>query len=176
MRRLKLLAPLIAGLLLNGACRRSEPIETLETDESPPQLLSIVHVADPRSAVQLLKGFHEIEQNAWRWTMGEFAVVLKRPRGAAEHGATLQMKVSVPDVVINSLGPVTLSGEVGGTAVEPETYKAAGEFTLTRDIPASALTEDAVPMRFTLDKHLPPGPVDDRELGIIVSVVGLEPK
>ncbi|MGH9628286.1 MAG: hypothetical protein ACRD7E_08105 [Bryobacteraceae bacterium] len=176
MRRLKPLAALLAGLLLTGACRRTEPIETLETDESPPQLLSMVHVADPRSAVQLLKGFHEIEQNSWRWTMGEFAVVLKRPGGAAEDGASLQMKISVPDVLIDRLGPVTLSAEVNGAALEPESYKTAGEFTYTRSLPASMLTEEAVPVRFVLDKHLPPSPADHRELGIIVSVIGLEPK
>ena len=32
------------------------------------QLSSAINVGDPRAAIQLLRGFHDIENNAWRWT------------------------------------------------------------------------------------------------------------
>jgi hypothetical protein len=52
----------------------------------------------------------------------------------------------------------------------------AGDYTYSRDVPPELLTGDAVTVEFTLDKALPPNPSDQRELGVIVQMVGLEPK
>ena len=59
-------------------------------------LLSTVHAADPKSSIQLIKGFHGVEQNSWRWTMGRFAVTLKPPIGAAEQGAAAGAEILDP--------------------------------------------------------------------------------
>ena len=61
------------------------------------QLAAVVNMADPKSSVQLLKGFHDVEQNAWRWTMGKFSVTLRPPLNAPQKGATLVVKLSIPD-------------------------------------------------------------------------------
>ena len=51
----------------------------------------------------------------------------------------------------------------------------AGSYEYSADIPPSMLTPESVKVDFALDKSLPPD-VDRRELGIIVSSVGLASK
>lgn len=158
-------------------CRAPEsiPVETIEEAPVAP-LAPMVHAADPKAAFQLVKGFYEIEQNAWRWTAREFAVTLRPPARADEKGAVLRLKLTVPEPVIAKLKSVRLSARVGDSLLDPEAYSKPGEYLYTREVPASALGGDAVTVEFTLDKALPPGEVDQRELGIVVTSVGLELK
>jgi hypothetical protein len=77
MRRLiqgSLLSILTAAMLLGpAACKRCQQQAQAEaTDEQGQTLMPMVHVADQRAAVQLIKGFYDVEQNAWRWTMKKF--------------------------------------------------------------------------------------------------------
>ncbi|HLI86907.1 MAG TPA: hypothetical protein VKV17_23575 [Bryobacteraceae bacterium] len=146
-------------------------------DQAAPQMASIIHAGDPQSDTQLVSGFYDVEEHAWRWTSQKFSVVLKPPAGGAERGATLTLQLAVPDPVISKLKSVSLSGTVGPSALAPETYTKAGQYTYTRDIPANLLSAEAVRVDFQLDKALPPGTNgDQRELGVIVSSVGLEAK
>ncbi len=175
MRRRLFVAGLAALLALAG-CRSKQKVRVQATDEEAPALASVVHVDDPRSATQLVNGFYPVEQNSWRWTAGRFSAVLRPPRGSAQNGATLQLKFSVPEPVLAKLKTISLGATIGGLKLGSETYTQAGEFTYTRDVPASVLGAEAVKVDFALDKFLPPGEVEQRELGVVVSVVGLEPK
>jgi hypothetical protein len=169
-------AILIATLALAPlACKRHGRV-TVQTEEEGPLLATIVHVADPRAAAQLLSGFYGVEQNSWRWTAGKFSVALRPPRTAAAKGATLQLKFSVPDVVIAKLKAMSLSASVNGAPLSPESYTQAGEFTYTRDVPANLLVGESARVDFSLDKTIPPNSSDQRELGVVVSTVGLAPK
>jgi hypothetical protein len=177
--RLRVFVILLAAACAAAApgCKRKQKIQVVETEEEPEAgLVSTVHVADPAAGQQLLKGFHGVEQGAWRWTMGKFSVLLRPPRTAPAKGALLQLKLAVPDPVIDKLKSVTLSATVNGVALAPETYAQPGEYTYTRDVPARALQGEAVQVDFALDRFLAPGVADARELGIVVSMVGLEPK
>lgn len=177
MRRTILAASLAATLMLMGAaCKRRDKVPVQATEEEAPQLASTVHVADQRAASQLVSGFYDVEQNAWRWTAGKFSVVLRTPRGAAQNGAVLKLKFSVPEAVISKLNAVSLAAHIDGAALAPETYTQSGEFTYSREIAPAMLTHDTVKLSFVLDKSLPPGSADARELGVIVTSVGLEPK
>jgi len=177
IRNLFILDVLVAGLVLFVACKhRSAKPEVEATDEHGQTLMSAVHVADPRAAVQLTKGFYDVEQNAWRWTMKQFSVVLRAPEGASKNGATLQMKFSVPNPVIDKLKAITLSVSVNGQALPAETYTRPGEYILKRDVPREVFHGEAVNVDFALDKAMPPSGADLRELGIVVNTVGLEPK
>lgn len=177
MRRILIATLLAASLLLAGAaCKRRERVRVQHTEEEAPQLATTVHVADPRSSAQLVSGFHDIEQGAWRWTAGKFSVVLRTPRGAAEKGAVLRLKLSVPDPVISNLKVVSLGAAVGESRLAPETFTQSGEFTYEREVPAEALTGESAKIDFFLDKSLPAGAVDLRELGVIVTSVGFESK
>lgn len=180
MRRLiEIVLPIVFVSLLNvPGCNRQPqkaPVEATEEEEAA-TLAPMVHVADPHASAQLLRGFYDIEQNSWRWTMKNFSVTLRPPVGAAQNGATLQLRFSVPDPVINRLKSITLSAKVNDVTLPGETYAKPGGYVYSRDVPAETLRTPAVTVDFTLDKVLPAGDVDQRELGLVVSTIGLEVK
>lgn len=180
MRRLiessSLVLLLIAAALLAGSCRRSERARVELTEEEPPELASVVHVADPATSAQLLKGFYALEQNSWRWTAGAFSVALRPPAHASERGARLQVNLAVPEVVLRRLGTLTLKASVGAAELSSETYSKPGDHVYSREVPASALGGNSVVVDFALDKTLVPGGGDERQLGVIVTTIGLEAK
>jgi hypothetical protein len=167
----------VLGLALTAsACTLHREKPRLTEEEASPRMAMIVRVADPATASQLLSGFYEVEHDAWRWTAGKFSVRLRPPRQASKKGATLQLKFSVPDVAMAQLKAVSLDAAVNGTALGRETYRQAGEFTYSRDVPAQLLTQEPAEIDFTLDKVLPATLGDKRTLGIIVTWVGFEPR
>jgi hypothetical protein len=160
--------------LAAGGCRQQEKNgEAQPAAEQAPTLASFVQMNDPKAAAQLVSGFHGIESNAWRWTAKNFVVALRPPAGGAQKGAVLQLHLTVPQPTIQALGSVTLSASAGGAGLAPETYSQTGRYTYQRDVPAGALGGNPVRVEFHLDKAMPPGSPDIRELGIIVSGVGL---
>lgn len=167
---------LLAASLAVGGCRRQERARLEVTEEEPAALASVVHVADPATAAQLLKGFHGLEQGSWRWTATRFAVALRPPARASERGARLEVKLAIPEVVLARLKTLTLKTTVDGTALPPETYSKPGDHTYMREVPASVFTAKPVVVDFALDKAFIPGGGDQRELGIIVTTIGLEVK
>jgi hypothetical protein len=146
-----------------------------QTDNSRAALSSTVYTGDPNSAPQLIGGFFQIEEYSWRWTAQRFSVVLRPPRGATGESATLAVALAVPDAVIAKLGNITLSAAIGPTSFSPETYTKPGSYTYKRDVPASLLTKEEVRVDFRLDKVMKPEGQDIRELGVVVTSIGLEP-
>jgi len=163
-------------LLLSGCKQRERKIRVLETDEENPTLASMLYMGDAKTAAQLLNGFHPIEENAWRWTMGKFAVALRSPRNAAIRGATLRLKFVLPEPVRAKVQKISLSAAVSGTTLTAQSYDKAGEFEYVRDVGAGLLAGEVVNVEFTLDKFVPAGVIEGRELGVIVSSVGFEGK
>jgi hypothetical protein len=88
----------------------------------------------------------------------------------------LILRCTVPAVIIQRLTTVSLAANVEGAHLPEATYSRTGEYVYSQDVPAKALTADAVMVEFSLDKCLPPGDADRRELGVIVSMVGFEAK
>jgi hypothetical protein len=166
----------VAFSLSAAGCRREEKIKLEPTDESPATLSSSVHAADARTSIQLVKGFHPIEQNSWRWTMGQFSVTLKPPAGAAANGAVLVLKLALPEAVQQKTKTATVTAMVQKETVGKQTYTSPGEYTFRADVPASLLKADAVTVDFALDHFLPPGAVDARELGVVFISAALESK
>ena len=175
MRNRIMLVSLGVCLALAG-CRSKQKVRVQATEEEAPSLASTVHTADPRVAAQLISGFYGIEDNAWRWTAGKFSVLLRPPRTSAQKGAILQLKFALPDPIINPLKRISISATVNGTALPAETYTKSGEYTYARDVPPNLMAGEAVKVEFAMDKALPPSSADQRELGLVVSVVGFEPK
>jgi hypothetical protein len=175
MRRLTLL--LAAALLVAGgeSCKRKRRVSAVD-QEPETGLRSMVHTADPRVQMQLVKGFHEIEQNAWRWTAGTFTATLRPPASAAQKGASLMVQLTLPDAVLAKTKAMTLSANVNGTAIPGETFSTPGNHTYRRDVPAAALAGEAVTVDFSLDRFLKAGELELRELGIVVLAIGLEAK
>jgi hypothetical protein len=169
---------LAAFSLTAPGCNKHQKVHVTETDtvEEAPRLASSVHMGDGTMAKQLASGFYDIEAGSWRWTQQQFAVNLRAPAHSAQQGAVLELHLTVPPPTIAKLGNITLSAAIGGTPLAPETYSRAGEYTYRRDVPANllaGLAGDAVRIDFQLDKVMPQGDVDKRELGIVTSSVGL---
>jgi len=173
MTRTSALFLLAALLLAPVACKRKS-VKVGGTDEETPRVRSVLAMGDPKVEPQLVNGFYGIEAGAWRWTGKQFTVTLRPPFGAAQKGAKLTVKLTVPDVAIQKMKSVSLSANVAGTALAPETYTMTGDYTYVRDVPADILGGDVVRVDFQLDKSMPPSGGDIRELGLIVLSVGLE--
>jgi hypothetical protein len=151
-------------------CKRKQAVK----GASP--MASTVHMGDPQTEAQLIGGFYGIEQSAWRWSGRRFSVALGPPLGAAQKGATLQLRLTVPPVVIEKLTTITLSATIGGSALPPETYTQAGDYTYTREVAPALLAGESVRVDFQLDKSMPPSGADLRDLGVVVLSAGLESK
>jgi hypothetical protein len=171
----KRLAVPLAALLFAAAACNYEKVHKQATIEEAPRLASTVHMGDVTAAAQLA-GFYDIEGGSWRWTQKQFAVTLRPPAQAARRGAVLELHLTVPEPSIAALQSVTLAASVGGTALAPETYRKAGAYTYRRDVDGGRISGDAVRIDFQLDKAIPPGASDLRELGIVVTSAGLVAK
>lgn len=161
----------LAVVTLAGCKKSKKDVQYVE--EGGSQLSSAVNVADPKAAIQLLRGFHDVENSAWRWTGPKFAVALRPPKEVPAEGAKLFMEYAVPDLFIQKVPSTTLTISVNGKALESETISKAGSFKLERTVSTDLLKGDVVTVDFALDKFLAAGSVDQRELGLIVSAVGL---
>jgi hypothetical protein len=140
-------------------------------------LASTVFAGDPNVASHFVKGFWGVEDNSWRWTAKDFSVDLSAPLHSEQRGAQLVMKLAIPDPVIQKLNSVQLSASIDGFKTDPQTFTKPGQYTYTRDVPAAKLqSEGNVRIDFSLDHALPPDANDQRQLGIIVSEVGLVAK
>lgn len=170
MRRLTLVLAL-AVVTLAGCKKSKKDVQYVE--EGGSQLMSAVNVADPKAAIQLLRGFHDVENNAWRWTGPKFAVALRPPKQVPAEGAKLFMEFAVPDLFIQKVPSTTLTIFVNGKSLDPEVINKAGSMKLERTVSTDLLKGDVVTVDFALDKFLAAGSVDQRELGLIVSAVGL---
>ena len=168
MRSLFITLILIPLLLVGAGCKRRR------NSSGQTQLLaSTLYAADPNVATHFVKGFYNVEDNAWRWTGKDFSVELSPPLHSDQKGAQLVLHLAVPDVVMKKFNSVQLSATIEGYKLDPETFAKAGQFTYTRDIPPNKLQSDVATIDFSLDHALPPAGADIRELGIIVSEVGL---
>lgn len=172
MRRLA--ACLIALALAN--CKPSGRRVAAVQQEEEVGLRSTVHAGDPRAAQQLVKGFHQIEQGAWRWTQGRFTVTLRPPATAAQKGAVLALQFSLPDALFERSKTVTVSANVNGASIPVESYTKSPAYSYRKDVPASALAAEAVTAEFAVEPFLKAGEVEQRELAMIFTSVGLEAK
>jgi hypothetical protein len=179
LNRRALFTPALILVLTVSACRgkHSRAVVQNEETEGGPRIASALKMGDPSATAQLLRGFHALEGGgAWRWTAGTFAVLLRPPLGAAQHGATLSFSFSTPELVIQKFQSVTLTASIAGKKLKSETYTKPGSATFTADVPIGQLAGEALTVEFSLDKFLPAGSVDKRELGLVATAVSLESK
>jgi hypothetical protein len=153
------------------ACKQKRPATATAVDAK--RIASTIQMGDPRAAGQLVSGFYDIEENAWRWTGKQFIVELGTPLGASGRGATLQFQFTIPPVVMEKNGAVTLSASVDGNVLPPETFTTPGEHTYKHDVPAGLLGGESVKASFELDKAMPPCGADQRVLGIVANSAAL---
>lgn len=168
-KKLGVCLTLLLGLA-GSACTGKQ--DRVTGEPSAARLVSTVSMNDSSAAVQLLSGFYQIENNAWRWTAGKFSVRLPTPPGAGQKGATLSFSFTIPDVVIQKDKNITLAASINGMALKSVTYNAPGAYVFSADVPASQPTAESVTVDFALDKTMQPDG-DKRELGVIAASVGI---
>jgi hypothetical protein len=135
----------------------------------------MLNVADPRADKQLTRGFFPLEGTG-RWTGRSFSAILKPPPAAARKGAVLMLRFGIPETSLAALHSIQISAVVNGVALQPQEYTQAGEFEYNRDVPSAAFRSGDAVVDFSLDKALPAGGNERRELGVIVNTVGFESK
>ena len=171
--------PALAFLLVAGGCRGKHSrnvVQNEEPEEGGPRIASSLRMNDAAATVQLLRGFYGLESGTWRWTAGTFTVLLRPPLASPQRGATLKFSFSIPDVLIQKLHTVALTASIAGTKLKTASYSKPGAYTLTADIPPELLAKEAITVDFALDKSLPAGTLDQRELGLVATAVGLDSK
>jgi hypothetical protein len=170
------ISTLALAIVCAGTGCRSKGRIHVETDEGPPRLASVLAMSDEKAAPQLVEGFYGLEDKSWRWTAGHFSVLLSPPPSATRDGAVLKVQLSIPQPLIDRVKTTTLTAEIGGTKLSPESFTQAGSFVFTRDVPGKLLEDEEVRVDFALDHFLPSGTVDGRELGVVVTSIGFEPR
>ncbi len=176
-----MLVALLAATLLFVACPKNEPElnrpageETATPIQPAAELLSTVHMADPRGSVQLLAGFYAVEQGTWRWTKKAFSVALKPPPPLPDEAVTLELRFTVPEVSIRRLQTLTLSATVNGVPVGAETFDKPADYVFTKAVPAEALDQEIAKVEFRLDQAIAAGEIETRELGLVATSVALK--
>jgi len=115
----------------------------------------------PRYSIQLLEGWHGLEQNSFRWTERRFSIQIKRPPLLKFSTLRFTFRLTVP-------GPVALSARVNGIAVRAETFIDRGEHSFTIQLPRRAQGVSPIHFDFNVDKCLPADGIDERELALLV--------
>src|SRR4051794_3504099 len=146
------------------------PVSCKHKSKAP---LSRFSVADPSAAPQLLWGFYEVSDNAWRWTAGQFAVALRPPEASESKGGNVRLGLYFPEGEITQLGPITLSARTECYELESTTFSKPGLQQYTARVPAELLNTNILPITFSLDKAVPPSAADSRELGVVIRSVEL---
>lgn len=173
---------LCLGLLATGCghlSRRGNPQPELISNADVAQRQPVVHsdsftMRNADETKQLVAGIYGVENSDWRWTAGEFSIVLATPRGASTRGADLVCEFAIPDAIMGRTGPVTLTAYLNATEVGAKTYSAAGAQRFSARIPPELIRQSPAVVDFQLDRYIPAGVLEGRELGVIAHTVRLE--
>jgi hypothetical protein len=78
------------------------------------------------------------------------------------------LRFHLPEAVVRASGPITIHAKVNGAAFAPETFSMEGEYSYTIDLGRRISKGGPLRIDFTVDKALPAGDLDTRELALIV--------
>jgi len=168
---IKLSVACLAALALCG-CGRQAMLEPDQTEPPDAGFFSVLHTADPQAARQLTDGFYSPEEFG-RWTKPKFSFLLRVPKSTEP---TLVVKLFIPDEEMKQLKSMTLNASINGMALGPETFSTSGNQAYLRTVPVAALAGNPARIEFALDKWLPAGGKDGRDLGIVVTFAALRNK
>lgn len=136
-------------------------------------ILKSTKLNDPADSAELLDGWHELEQNRWRWTERRFGAAWETlPRTSGQ--CLLRVEFSVHERLLAATGRVKLAARVDGVALAPAEYRAAGQHVYERILDAASLPAGRVTARFELDACIEPDAADSRERGLLVTALALD--
>jgi tRNA (mo5U34)-methyltransferase len=122
------------------------------------------------SEVELLEGWHDLEDTGWRWTARTFTARIEAEESA--HAPVLTMRLYIAEESMRRLNRLTLSATANGIPLEPAVYETPGLATFVRRL--DGVTDSKIELRFSLDRALLPEEADSRERGIIVTSIQVE--
>jgi len=115
----------------------------------------------------LLEGWHEPENEGWRWTERRFGVHFQAP---ARGRYKCCVKLYLPEQLSASSDPFVIEAFLNQTSIGLEEYTQPGDYTFSRLLPEGSDWH----VQFTLNRAIPPDQSDSRERGIIVASCDLE--
>lgn len=121
--------------------------------------------------IRFLTGWHDAEERGARWTEKRFSVGFRLP--PTDLLPRIRLHFFLPGSSIERLGSVTIEARVKNTVLAKETFSAAGQHVYARDLPPGLFDGGMAQFDFELDRTIPPGEADRRELGIVVTAIGL---
>jgi hypothetical protein len=159
--------------------RRRNPQPEMISNDDVAQIQPVVYshsftMRNVDATRQLAAGIYGVENGAWRWTAGEFSIVLATPSGASTRGADLVFEFFIPDAFMRRTGPVTLTAYLNEAEIGAITYTAAGAQRFSAMILPELIKQSPVVIDFHLDRYIPGGELDTRELGVVALAVSLE--
>jgi tRNA (mo5U34)-methyltransferase len=128
-------------------------------------------LAAPASTFRLVRGWHELEHKAWRWTDRAFSMEVDSAMPLQP--ATLRFVFTLPETVFANIPAVTLSVRCNGDPLPSAVYSTPGEHEYVASVPrvgtGTALVE------FELNHAIAPTDNDRRQLGLLVDFTGAAP-
>ena len=114
--------------------------------------------------LDLLEGWHHVEDSGWRWTEKQFAA--RAISGVGVKHSRIAMRVYAPPLLMEKFGSVTLRAKIDELEVQPMKMREAGIHVFVREVPRPSEVTSVV---FWLDNVLGAEEGYSRELGIIVA-------
>jgi tRNA (mo5U34)-methyltransferase len=166
MRLLARTGWMVRARIKAGCLTQSNPVEPLADQRI--FLLLKSRTRYPDLQVRAVAGWHEVEQDAWRWTMKRFSleVVLPKDQPAREFA----LKFTVPEVVISSSPTVRVKCSIGGDSAGAITCDSPGTIEFRGVFPESALRKPEIALDFAVESSFT-SPGDEREVGILVPLL-----
>lgn len=124
-------------------------------------------VFEQLSKARLLAGWHALEESGWRWTERRFSVEFPK----VPDSAVLSLRFVIPDERIAKLGPLTMRAAANGKNLPVQQYAGAGRHEFRCDLPDPG----NITVEFEVDQAFQAPPPDDRELGVLVLALEVEP-
>lgn len=123
----------------------------------------------PARNVELMDGWHAVENAGWRWTKRSFSV--RVGFDASSTKGIINLHLFVPPALLERLGPIRLSAAVDGRELQPAILNRAGDHEFIRRFSPEG---DQAVIVFALDKYLPPDNQDGRERGLVIASIDIE--
>ncbi len=147
-----------------GCTEGSDPVRP-EADERA-FCLARSRNPDPGWSLMLVSGWHDLEDESWRWTARRFSVRVHLTRAARLR--RVELNFAFPSEQFSRIGTIRLGARVNGVALAPCVFNRPGEHTYAALVPAEIPAAEDIDIEFELDNAYPPTGRDLRELGVLV--------
>lgn len=127
-------------------------------------LIILTKVPATPDKVELMTGWHGLENHSSRWTERIFEV---RMTPSQPGPLTLRFRFYLPEILFQAGQPVRLSATAAGLQLATSEYSGPGEYVYAADFRATS-TDARISIRFELDTWYGPSSIDERELGLLV--------